>query len=351
MKSRERFLRALNGGIPDRVPIYEHLFSRAHQKELLGYTTELYDGATQAKMAVKYGIDCIWTPVNGFCGIEEEVHSENEVYKDEWGVSYKKNGWPIIAQIDTPIKSRNDWINYVMPEAFTEGRLKIFKDTVNANKDDLALVLGYLGPFTMMTWYLMDFENFSMNMFMDPDLIHEMNNAFVDWALEVAQLAMDNGGVDAFQISDDWGGMSSLLISPDHCREFFLKPFDRMVKGLKSLGHPVIMHNDGQIWDVLDDLVDTGINGFHPIEKAAGMELAKVKETYIGRLCPIGNVNNKTTMVNGSPQEVKEETLECLTIAAPGGGYIISTDHSLHDDIPLENVFAMVETVKEFGKY
>ncbi len=103
--------------------------------------------------------------------------------------------------------------------------------------------------------------------------------------------------------------------------------------------------------DVLDDLVATGINGFHPVERDAGMDLKKVKEAYAGKLCPVGNVNNKTTMVNGSPQDVREETLECLKIAAPGGGYIIATDHSLHDDIPLENVFALIDTVKEFGKY
>jgi uroporphyrinogen decarboxylase len=351
MKPVERFLTALNGGTPDRVPIYEHLFSRAHQKELLGYSTELYDGEALAKIAEKYGIDCIWAPINGFCGIEDIVHAENEIYQDEWGITYKKNGWPIIAQVDTPIKSREDWNQYVMPEPNTEGRLKILKDTVRANEGELAVVLGLLGPLTMMTWYFMDFENFSMSLFMDPDLVHEMNDAFVDWTLKVAQLAVDSGGVDAFQISDDWGGTNGLLISPEHCREFFIKPFERMVQGLKSLGKPVIMHNDGQIWDVLDDLVATGINGFHPVERDAGMDLKKVKEAYDGKLCPVGNVNNKTTMVNGSPQDVREETLECLRIAAPGGGYIIATDHSLHDDIPLENVFALVDTVKEFGKY
>lgn len=196
----------------------------------------------------------------------------------------------------------------------------------------------------------MDFESFSMSMFMDPDLVHEMNDAFVDWALKVAQHAVDAGGVDAFQISDDWGGRNGLLISPEHCKEFFIRPFHRMVKGLKSLGKPVLMHNDGQIWDVLDDLVATGIDGFHPVEKAAGMDLKKVKDTYAGKLCPVGNVDNKSTMVNGSPQEVRNETLECLRIGAPGGGYIIATDHSLHDDIPLDNVFALIETVKEHGK-
>ncbi|MCP4311437.1 MAG: hypothetical protein GY790_09270 [Bacteroidetes bacterium] len=351
MTPRERFLCAMMGGTPDRVPIYEHLFSRNLLKEQLGYSTELYEGEAQAKLAAKLGIDSIWTPLNGFCGIEDVVHHENEIYQDEWGVTYKKNGWPIIAQIDTPVKNREDWVKYSLPQVDTAARLKIFKETVNANEKDLAVVGGLLGPFTMMTWYFMDFENFSMSLFMDPDLVHEMVDSFVDWALGAAKLAVDSGGVDVFQISDDWGGSNGLLISPEHFSEFFMKPFTRLVQGLKALGTPVLMHNDGQIWDVLDDLVASGINGYHPVEKSAGMDLKVVKEKYAGRICPVGNVNNKTTMVTGTPEQVVAEVKECIDIAAPGGGYIIATDHSLHDDIPAENVYAFIEAVHKYGQY
>jgi uroporphyrinogen decarboxylase len=197
----------------------------------------------------------------------------------------------------------------------------------------------------------MDFEALSMNIFMDPDLVHEMTGAFTDWALAAAALAWETGGVDAFHISDDWGGTNGLLISPDHFREFFTGPFNRLVSGLKSYGVPVIMHNDGNLWEILDDLVETGINAYHPVEKAATMDLVTVKEKYRGKICPIGNLNNKTTMVTGSPEDVIRETLECLRTAAPGGGYIISTDHSLHDDIPLENALALIDTVMKYGHY
>jgi len=109
--------------------------------------------------------------------------------------------------------------------------------------------------------------------------------------------------------------------------------------------------NDGKIWDVLDDLVNTGINGFHPVERAAGMAIGTVKQRYQGRVCSIGNVNNKRTMVTETPEDVRVEARECLKIAAPGGGYILATDHSLHDDISTENVHALIETAKEFGRY
>jgi uroporphyrinogen decarboxylase len=351
MNSRERFITALKGGTPDRVPIWEFLFSLNLQKEVMGYNTQLYDGKTQVKMAAKLGLDAIWAPINGFCGIENESHALNEIYNDEWGVTYKKNGWPIIAQIDTPIKCREDWQKYVMPIAETPNRIKILNDIIEANESNLAVVASILGPFTMMSWYFMDFETLSMTLFMDPELIHEMTDAFVEWALKSAQKAFQTGGVDSFLIADDWGGISGLLISPEHFREFFIQPFQKLVTGIKSLGVPVIMHNDGKIWDMLDDLVNTGIDGYHPVEKAAAMDLAIVKQKYFGKICPFGNVNNKTTMVTGSPTDVIKETLECLKTGMPGGGYIISTDHSLHDDIPLENVRALIDTVMKYGNY
>ena len=74
MKPRERFVTALNGGTPDRVPVFDFLFSPKLQKELLGYTTELYDGESQVKLAALLGLDAQFIPVNGYCGFEDEPH-------------------------------------------------------------------------------------------------------------------------------------------------------------------------------------------------------------------------------------------------------------------------------------
>ena len=84
-------------------------------------------------------LDVVWAPVNGFCGIEDEPHELNEIYKDEWGVTYKKNGWPIIAQIDTPVKSREDWVKYKIPAVDTPGRLRILNDSIAANENNWQL--------------------------------------------------------------------------------------------------------------------------------------------------------------------------------------------------------------------
>jgi uroporphyrinogen decarboxylase len=351
MKPRERFITALTGGTPDRVPLGDYLFSPKLQKQLLGYTTDLYDGPTQIKLAQKLGLDCMWIPINGFCGTEEEPHPIGTRYQDEWGVTYIKNGWPIMAQVDTPIKSRADWQCYAMPPIKSPHRFHMLREAIRANTHDIAVVAGVLGPFTMMYWYLMDLATLSVSVYDDPELVSAMCDAYTQWVLEAAAGAVQLGGIDAFSISDDWGGTQSLLMSPTQLRRFFLPPFRAMVQGLKTLGKPVIMHNDGRIWPVLDDLVDTGIDGFHPVERAAGGDLAYVKQRYQGRLCPIGNIDNKTVMCVGTPEDVRREVLECLHIGKPGGGYIISTDHSIHDGMPYENILAYVETAQEHGRY
>ncbi len=351
MTSRERFVTALGGGTPDRVPVFDFLFSPRLQKELLGYTTELYDGESQVKLAALLGLDAQFIPVNGYCGFEDEPHPVGSHYKDEWGITYIKNGWPVMLQTDVPVKDRQDWKNYRMPPASTPTRVKMIREAVKANEPRLAIIAGFLGPFTMMYWYLTDLATLSLLVYDDPALIDEMNAAYVKWTLDSVKVAWDAGGIDAFAIADDWGGSTGLLMSPPHLRRFFVKPFAEIVQGMRRYGVPVMMHNDGNLWEVLDDLVASGINAFHPVERAAGMDLAKVKAKYGTRLCPIGNINNKTTMVSGTPEDVRREALECIRIAGPGGGYVLATDHSLHDDIPLANIRAYIETAKEHGRY
>ena len=311
MEGRERFLIALNRETPDQVPIFEFLFSPKLQEKLVGYRTELYDGAAIIKCAAKLGLDGTFIPIGGYCGFED-FHTEGEKFTDEWGVTYVKQGWPVMIQIETPIKNREDWKNYSMPDPKASHRTQKLKDAAAANEGNIAIIAGLLGPLTMIYWYFMDIVTFSYTLFEAPDLIVEICDAYTKFSLEVAKEVVKIGGIDVFLIADDWGASNTLLVSPKHLRKYFIKPFSDMVRGMKKLGLPVIMHNDGCLWEVLDDLVATGICAYHPVEKAATMDLGIIKKKYQGKICPIGNINNKTTMVRGTPEEVALETLGCL---------------------------------------
>ena len=81
------------------------------------------------------------------------------------------------------------------------------------------------------------------------------------------------------------------------------------------------------------------------------MDLAAVKREYGAQATLFGNVDNAGTLVTGSKEEIETMVKACIRAAAPGGGYCLSSDHSVHDDIPNENVYAMYEAGRRFGKY
>ena len=350
MTSKERFITALDKKIPDRVPIFEFPFSQKLQEIIIGYRTSLYDGEAVVKMADKLGIDGVPVFLGGYCGVEF-FETEDERYTDDWGILYERKGWPITSQIKNPVSGRKEWETYKLPDPGQNWRFKQLTDAIKANSAEKAIISCIRGPVSFMSWFLMSIDKLSIAFVDDPALVDSICNSFINWSLDLAGRAAGIKGFDAFLIADDWGMSKSLLISPAYLRRFFIGPYKKLVEGIKCMGFPVIMHNDGNIWEVLDDIAAIGVDAYHPVEKAATMDLKTVKQRYKGILCPIGNIDNKGILVSGSVEDVKKETLRCLREGSENGGYIISSDHSLHDDMPVENVIAYTDTVRKYGRY
>ncbi len=352
MTPRQRFLTALAVGQPDRVPVFDFLFSRDIFAHVLGREVERHNAEDLVECATRLGLDGVCVSFGGPSGSRATVIAEG-IYTDEWGVTYQRDviaSWPGDAPIGHPIKSRADWRNYLIPDPRRAGRLTQAQTAVCMTMDGRQAVLGSVnGPFTA-AWLLTGLERFCLLMYDDPDLVDDILRAVTDYAIAGGRLLVQ-AGVDALAIADDHGGVAGPFISVPQFRRFVLPHFARMVHSFRALGVPVLMHNDGDIRILLDDLVDTGINAYHPIERAAHMDLADVKRRYGHRICLVGNVNNKDTLVMGTVEDVERETKECLRIAGPGGGYILASDHSLHQDIPMANILRMIDTAHRYGRY
>jgi uroporphyrinogen-III decarboxylase len=153
-------------------------------------------------------------------------------------------------------------------------------------------------------------------------------------------------GFDALWTADDIAFKNGLMLSPRMFRERIL-PHVRKVAA--NITIPWIFHSDGNLTAVLDDLVDLGIAGLHPVEPGA-MDIRALKRRYGRRLCLIGNVNVHT-LSQGTPAAVEAEVAGLLRDVAPAGGYMLSSGNSLASYCRLENIRAMVRTLERFGKY
>jgi uroporphyrinogen decarboxylase len=91
----------------------------------------------------------------------------------------------------------------------------------------------------------------------------------------------------------------------------------------------------------------------NPIQTSAGKmaDLAEIKTRYGDQLVFCGAVDTHHILPMGSQQEVRAEVKRVIDIMAPGGGYMLASVHTIMDDVPPENILAMVDAVLEFGKY
>lgn len=103
---------------------------------------------------------------------------------------------------------------------------------------------------------------------------------------------MINEGADGIFIGDDYGSNFSPLLAPEQYRKHVFPQLARMAKTLKGRkDFPVMLHSDGHIRPLLDDIATMEINGLHPIERSANMDLKEIKETYGHKFCIMGNIN------------------------------------------------------------
>ena len=349
MKRSERFLAALRREIPDRVPMFDFLFQQPIFETLIGHPPGGYNGADAVRCALALDHDGVWLPFGGFSGYQPEF-LDKDVYRDEWGTVYRKtpSSWPIDAPIGYPIRTRADLRDYRPPDPTLPGRRAEIEIARDMDRDHIALLGGVQGPLTTL-WLLMGYENISLTLYDDPGLIVELCALSNEFFKEAARRSVEAGCVGIW-VSEDLGDSTRGFFRLEHYREYLLPPFVELVDYVDGLGVPILLHSCGRITDYLEDLAQTKIAAIHPLQRTAGMDLRQIKENYGDRFCIIGNIDSSRTLPYGTPEEVAAEVREAIDVAAPEGGYILASDHSLHDGIPVENIRTMFQVGAEYGR-
>jgi len=346
---RERLLAALRLEKTDRIPMFDFLFQEPMYEELIGRKPGVYNALDAMECALALEHDGVWLPFGGFSGFEPKMIDE-KTYIDEWGTTYQRDAvsWPIDAPIDYPIKSREDMAKYKSPDPTMPGRDEEIKKAVANNHEDLALLGGVLGPFAA-TWLLMGYERICMALYDDPGILTECFKMSVEYSKEAARLSAA-AGCHGMWLSEDLGDSHSGFMRLEQFQERVLPHIAELAEYIDSLGVPVLLHSCGQINEYLPALTQTKIVSVNPLQRTAGMDIREFKQEYGDRFCIIGNIDSSVTLPFGTVDEVIAETKEAIEIAAPGGGFILASDHSLHDGIPIENITALRDTGLKYGK-
>jgi len=131
-----------------------------------------------------------------------------------------------------------------------------------------------------------------------------------------------------------------LLHSPAWLRREFFPRLRRLNDAWHEHGFQCLFHSDGYLMDVMDDLVETGIDGLNPIETVAGMSLRECRAKY-PKLFLAGGIDMSQLLSNGSPDQVREVCRQAIRDASPG--FLMGSTTEADNSCKAENLVAMYE--------
>jgi hypothetical protein len=172
----------------------------------------------------------------------------------------------------------------------------------------------------------------------------------MDYYVDIVTMACDLG-VSFIYLADDIGQKGSLIMSPKVTRELTVKHYRRLVDIAHARGVPVAFHSCGNAVAMIPDLIDLGIAMYNPVEPTSGADIYDLKKRYGKQICFSGNIDMAGVLGFGSPEEVVQDVKDHIDALAPGGGYIVTSSHSVMNHIPYENFLAMIEATHRYGRY
>jgi len=291
---------------------------------------------------------------------ERDPHSD---YVDSWGSGQSEIG-------------PDDWFPNVhpIPDATSSADLDAYEGWPDmsdpsrvAHVREAAARLAEENEYAILAtpWLLFPFERahamqgmdvFLLNMIEHPDFARELLERIADYCKQLMGRFLEELGdnVDIIKIGDDLGTQKSLMISPRMYRNF-LKPIHADLIGFikERTKAKVFFHSDGDVAPLIDDFVEIGVDILNPIQTNAGSmsDLATLKQRFGDKITFCGAIDTDRVLPLGSVEDVRQEVRRVMKILGPGGGCMIGAVHTVMNDVPPENVLAMVDAVEEFGHY
>ena len=359
MNGKQRILTALERRAPDRVPLYIHGINEA---PIIGIGKHFTDGLPEVRdfrlmedveklkmvdtlfmIHEQFDVDGITTFEIGHEEKVDDLH-----VKDRFGVVYKLSPHGIPVPMGHPIKDAAALKTFVPPQPLKEdlGLLDLAIDRFQGEKATFWLMRGIF----VRSWRLIGMTNYMLNLYTDPEFLHTVAQMMLDFSLAQLDLLVA-AGLDVLVVEDDIATNKGPMISPDHFKEFVNHYNRQIVAKAHAEGLKVVRHSDGNLWPLLDLLLETGYDGLNPLEPQAGMDMKKVKDYCGDQICLLGNIDCVDLLPKGTPEQVEQAVIQTIADGAAGGGLIICSSNSLHPGVKPENCMAMFRAVHKHGQY
>ncbi|HNR35380.1 MAG TPA: uroporphyrinogen decarboxylase family protein [Candidatus Hydrogenedentes bacterium] len=356
MTKRERVMRTVRFEETDRVPLYDIFQNDAIIEHYAGRPLTYDDGAQTTALAVGRVLD-MTRMVTGPQRPAEGVWGNGIRYKTErwtgWIVERPFRDLPtLIPWIQERIREAND---RTFDRKYAEGVWKDieskwadFAEADPTGRGDPTVLVIESGVGLDGMYHATGMQLFTELMMEQPDLLDEWMEALVSCELRRVAAIADPHHIPVALTYSDIAHKTGAIFSPDWLRTHWIHRLKRLNAAWHERGTTCIFHSDGNLWGVLDDLVEAGIDGLNPIEVLAGMTVKEVRAKY-PHLLIAGGIDVSQLLTYGAPEEVRETCRQAIA-ATNARGFFMGSSTELHWDVRLEKATAMFETAWEMAK-
>jgi uroporphyrinogen decarboxylase len=284
-----------------------------------------------------------------------ETYSEDgETYTDEWSITWKNVAYETrfgkghyTEMVGHPLADDRAIDAYQPPDPNRPELYAEAERLIEEYKDEYWIVGVTVTTIFETAWALRGYEKTLMDLALNPDFIERLFDIPFQYHLTAARKLVEMG-VDMIWTGDDMGAQNKMLISPATWRRFFKPRMATFISTLKSINPElkVAYHSDGFIYPIIPDLIEIGLDVLNPIQPRS-MDPEEVKKKFGDKLCFWGSMDEQRTLPFGTPADVEGEVIARLRTLGKNGGLIIGPTHHVQLDTPLENFWAMVNTITQ----
>jgi len=244
-----------------------------------------------------------------------------------------------LKEIETyPMDDMSGWDCSFMPEmvkqAHAEGKYTV----------------GSVGHIYESSWQIRGLEQFIVDMIEQPSWSDCLLERIAAQNMAKAT-AYARAGVDLIHCGDDVATQKGMMFAPDLWRKLIHSKWKKIWAETKRINPEtqIWYHSDGNIADIVDDLIEAGVDILNPIQPEC-MDIDRLFKKYGKTLTFDGCMGTQSTMPFGTPEEVRDRVKFLIETYGRNGGLFLAPTHVLEPEVPLENIDAFANACREFGK-
>ena len=265
---------------------------------------------------------------------------------DDFGVAWRRGGeqqriggW---GGIERHALVEADLRGYQFPSANRPELFVGVNELVSTHADQfvIAEVPGMLEE----GWAIRGFEPLLLDLYENPEFVGKLFDGILEYDLGLVE-QFSHFAIDGIWCGDDWAQQQGLFMAPAVWRRVWKPRLRELYGAIRAKGLAVVVHCCGDCFELIPDLIELGASMLNPVQPES-LDVARVKQEFGRDIALYGGLGVQRIVPSGTPEQVREWCIECLTTLGRGGGFVFGSGSSMTADTPVANALVCLEVAR-----